>query len=231
MLKIYIITPFPNIVKPILNESMLRKSVERDKVEFIIINLFDFLDNKENRLDDYPFGGGKGMIMKAEPILNAFNSINDRSIKVIFPTPDGELLTHSKAIELSKEKKIVFVCGHYKGIDQRVRDAIVTDEISIGDYVLTNGELSSLVIIDSVVRLIPGVLNDYGSAEKDSFFDDLLDGPHYTRPRELNGLHVPDILLSGNHHEIDKWFLDKRIEKTKTRRSDLLIKYNIKKGK
>jgi tRNA (guanine37-N1)-methyltransferase len=137
MLKIYIITPFPNIVKPILNESMLRKSVERDKVEFIIINLFDFLDNKENRLDDYPFGGGKGMIMKAEPILNAFNSINDRSIKVIFPTPDGELLTHSKAIELSKEKKIVFVCGHYKGIDQRVRDTIVTDEISIGDYVLT----------------------------------------------------------------------------------------------
>ena len=231
MLKIYIITPFPNIVKPILNESMLKKSVERDKVEFIIINLFDFLDNKENRLDDYPFGGGKGMIMKAEPILNAFNSINDKSIKVIFPTPDGELLNHRKAAELSKEKKIVFVCGHYKGIDQRVRDTIVTDEISIGDYVLTNGELSSLVIIDSVVRLIPGVLNDYESAEKDSFFDDLLDGPHYTRPRDVDGLHVPDILLSGNHQEIDKWFLDKRIEKTKTRRSDLIIKYNIKKGK
>ena len=231
MLKIYIITPFPDIVKPILNESMLKKAVERDKVEFVIINLFDFLDTKENRLDDYPFGGGKGMIMKAEPIFNAFNSIKDKSIKVIFPTPDGELLNHSKATELSKENKIVFICGHYKGIDQRVRDTIVTDEVSIGDYVLTNGELSSLVIIDSLVRLIPGVLNDYESAEKDSFFDDLLDGPHYTRPREVDGLHVPEILLSGNHQEIDRWFLNKRIEKTKIRRNDLLVKYNIKKGK
>ena len=231
MLTIYIITPFPNIVKPILNESMLKKSVERNKAKFIIINLFDFLDDNEARLDDYPFGGSKGMLMKAKPIFAAFRTIEEKSMKVIFPTPDGKLLNHKTSLDLSKQKSLVFICGHYKGIDQRIRDEIVTDEISIGDYVLTNGELSSLVIVDSVVRLIPGVLNDYESAEKDSFFDDLLDGPHYTRPREIDGLNVPEVLLSGNHKEIEKWFLNKRIEKTKKRRKDLFLKYNIKEGK
>ena len=190
MLSIYILTPFPDIVKPILNESMLKKSVERNKVKFIIINLFDFLDNKENRLDDYPFGGGKGMVMKAEPIFNAYNSIKNKPDRVIFPTPDGELLNHKISKELSEENSIAFICGHYKGIDQRIREKIVTDEISIGDYVLTNGELASLVILDSFVRLIPGVLNDYESAEKDSFYDDLLDGPHYTRPRKIDDMSV-----------------------------------------
>ena len=231
MLKIYIITPFPDIVEPILNESMLKKAVERNKVKFKIINLFEYLDDKDSRLDDYPFGGGKGMIMKAKPILDAFESIKGGTKKVIFPTPDGELLSHKISLDLSKQKSLVFICGHYKGIDQRVRDKIVTDEISIGDYVLTNGELSSLVILDSVIRLIPGVLNDYESAEKDSFFDDLLDGPHYTRPRKIDNLSVPDVLISGNHKEIEKWFLNKREEKTKRRRSDLFLKYKIKKGK
>ncbi len=231
MLKIYILTPFPNIVKPILNESMLKKSVERNKVKFIIINLYNFLDNKENRLDDYPFGGSEGMIMKAEPIFNAFNSIKNKPNRVIFPTPDGKLFNHNFSKELSKENSLVFICGHYKGIDQRVRDQIVTDEISIGDYVLTNGELASLVIIDSVVRLIPGVLNDYESAKKDSFFYDLLDGPHYTRPRKIGDMSVPEILLSGDHKKIEEWFLKKRIDKTKKRRKDLFVKYNIKEGK
>ena len=231
MLSIYILTPFPDIVEPILNESMLKKSVERKKVKFIIINLFDFLDNKENRLDDYPFGGGKGMVMKAEPIFNAYNSIKNKPDRVIFPTPDGKLLNHKISKELSKENSIVFICGHYKGIDQRIREKIVTDEISIGDYVLTNGELASLVILDSFVRLIPGVLNDYESAEKDSFYDDLLDGPHYTRPRKIDDMSVPEILLSGNHKKIEEWFLKKRINKTKKRRKDLFVKYKIKEGK
>ena len=231
MLSIYILTPFPDIVKPILNESMLKKSVERKKVKFIIINLFDFLDNKENRLDDYPFGGGKGMVMKAEPIFNAYNSIKNKPDRVIFPTPDGKLLNHKISKELSEENSIVFICGHYKGIDQRIREKIVTDEISIGDYVLTNGELASLVILDSFVRLIPGVLNDYESAEKDSFYDDLLDGPHYTRPRKIDDMSVPEILLSGNHKKIEEWFLKKRINKTKKRRKDLFVKYKIKEGK
>ena len=228
MLKINIITPFPDFLVPILQQSMLKKSVERNKVEYNIINLFDFLNDKDNRIDDYPYGGGEGMIMKAKPIFRAFDSMNLNNPRVIYPTPDGELFNQKMAFDLSEEKEIVFICGHYKGIDQRVRDNLVTDEISIGDYVLTNGEIPSLVIIDSIMRLIPGVLNDYKSAEKDSFFDDLLDGPHYTRPREYKGLKVPDILLSGNHNKIKEWFLKKRIDKTATRRKDLYEKYKSK---
>ena len=227
MLKIYIISPFPDMLNSILDESMLKKAVEREQVEYNIINLFDFLDNHD-RIDDYPFGGGKGMIMKAEPIFKAIESIGTNFNKVIYPSPDGRLFNQQIAMDYSKETSLVFICGHYKGIDQRVRDSIVTDEISIGDFVLTNGELPTLVILDAIVRLIPGVLNDYDSAKTDSFFDDLLDGPHYTRPREFKGMKVPDILLSGNHSEIEKWFLEKKIIKTKKRRKDLYIKYKSK---
>ena len=206
MLTIHIITPFPNLLLPILEQSMFRKSVERNKVKYNVINLFDYVNDNDGRIDDYPYGGGEGMIMKPEPIFNVFDSLKLNSFKTVFATPDGELFNHKKAFELSKERNIVFICGHYKGLDQRVRDRLVTDEISIGDYVLTNGEIPSLVMIDSIMRLIPGVLNDYKSAEKDSFSDELLDGPHYTRPREYRGLKVPDILLSGHHSKIEKWF-------------------------
>tara|TARA_Y100001970_G_scaffold294115_1_gene447060 strand:- start:17533 stop:18222 length:690 start_codon:yes stop_codon:yes gene_type:complete len=229
MLTIHIITPFPNLLLPILEQSMFRKSVERNKVKYNVINLFDYVNDNDGRIDDYPYGGGEGMIMKPEPIFNVFDSLKLNSFKTVFATPDGELFNHKKAFELSKEKNIVFICGHYKGLDQRVRDRLVTDEISIGDYVLTNGEIPSLVMIDSIMRLIPGVLNDYKSAEKDSFSDELLDGPHYTRPREYKGLKVPDILLSGNHSKIEKWFLDKRINKTISKRKDLFEKYKSKK--
>ena len=224
MLKIYIISPFPQILKSILSESMLKKAIERNKVDYKIVNLFDFLDTND-RIDDYPYGGGTGMLMKVEPIFKAFNSIDEKNMKVIFPTPDGKLFNQRIALDYSNENSLVFICGHYKGIDQRVRDTIVTDEISIGDFVLTNGEIPTLVMIDSIVRLIPGVLNDYESAETDSFYDDLLDGPHYTRPKEYNGLEVPNVLLSGNHVEIKKWFLEKRISKTNERRKDLFRKY------
>ena len=228
MLTIHIITPFPDLLLPILGQSMFRKSVERNKVKYNIINLFDYVNDNDGRIDDYPYGGGEGMIMKPEPIFNVFDSLKLNSFKTVFATPDGELFNHKKAFELSKERNIVFICGHYKGLDQRVRDRLVTDEISIGDYVLTNGEIPSLVMIDSIMRLIPGVLNDYKSAEKDSFSDELLDGPHYTRPREYRGLKVPDILLSGNHSKIEKWFLDKRIDKTISKRKDLFEKYKSK---
>ena len=164
------------------------------------------------------------MIMKVGPILRAFESINQKKSRVIFPTPDGNLFKQNIALDLSKEKSLVFICGHYKGIDQRVRDNIVTDELSIGDYVLTNGELPALIMIDSIVRLVPGVLNDYESAETDSFFDNLLDGPHYTRPREYEGLKVPDILLSGHHDRIKEWRRKRSIEITKKYRPDLLKK-------
>ena len=168
----------------ILNESILLKAKQKNIAEYNIFNLFNYLDNSSDRIDDYPFGGGEGMLLKAEPIFNAFESIkstfrNNKS-RVIFPTPDGEIFNHSKAKELSEESNLIFICGHYKGVDQRVRDEIVTDEISIGDFVLTGGELPSMIMIDSIVRLKEGVLSNYESAKKDSFYDLLLDGPHYT---------------------------------------------------
>ena len=225
MMKVYIITPFPEIISSVLGESMLAKAEEREKVEYHILNLFEFLENKNDRIDDYPFGGGNGMIIKPGPVFNAFESINDAG-RVVFPTPDGELLNHELVKDLSKEKSLVFICGHYKGIDQRIRDSIVTDEISIGDFVLTGGELPTLIILDSVVRLIKGVLNKYESASSDSFYDNLLDGPHYTRPQDFRGMKVPDILISGNHKKINDWFLKERLKKTKKKRKDLLNKSN-----
>ena len=223
MMKVYIITPFPEIISSVLGTTMLAKAEERGKVKYHILNLFEFLDNENDRIDDYPFGGGNGMIIKPGPVFNAYESINDVS-RVIFPTPDGELLNHKLAKNLSKEKSLVFICGHYKGIDQRIRDSIVTDEISIGDFVLTGGELPTLIILDSIVRLIKGVLNKYESARSDSFYDNLLDGPHYTRPQNFRGMKVPDILISGNHEKINNWFLEKRLKKTKKKRKDLLNK-------
>ncbi len=213
----------------ILNESILLKAKQKNIAEYNIFNLFNYLDNSSDRIDDYPFGGGEGMLLKAEPIFNAFKSIkstfrNNKS-RVIFPTPDGEIFNHSKAKELSEESNLIFICGHYKGVDQRVRDEIVTDEISIGDFVLTGGELPSMIMIDSIVRLKEGVLNNYKSAKKDSFYDFLLDGPHYTRPRDFKGINVPEVLLSGNHKKIKDWFLNQREEKTKKLRLDLWEKY------
>ena len=148
-------------------------------------------------------------------------------MKIIFPTPDGKIFNHDMAKEMSKELSLTFICGHYKGIDQRIRDNYITDELSIGDFVLTSGELPSMIMIDSIVRLKRGVLNNYNSACKDSFYDLLLDGPHYTRPRNFKGKEVPDTLLTGNHEEIKKWFLNKRELKTKKRRNDLWKKYKL----
>tara|TARA_Y100000590_G_C15641362_1_gene985067 strand:- start:431 stop:1138 length:708 start_codon:yes stop_codon:yes gene_type:complete len=224
MMKVYFITPFPEIINSVLGESMLSKAVERGMVEYKTLNLFNFLDKSTDRIDDYPFGGGEGMIIKPDPVFNAFKSINNAEARVIFPTPDGKLLNHQLSKEFSKEKTLVFICGHYKGIDQRIRDSIVTDEVSIGDFVVTGGELPSLVILDSSVRLIKGVLNKYESAKTDSFYDNLLDGPHYTRPRDFEGMKVPEILLSGDHKKISNWFLNERMKKTKKRRKDLFDK-------
>jgi len=217
------ITPFPEIVKTVLSSSILNKAKDRIDINYNIINLFDFLENTNDRIDDYPFGGGNGMILKPAPIFNAFNTIKNPG-RVIYPCPDGKLLNHNLAKDLSNEKSLIFICGHYKGIDQRVRDNIVTDEISIGDYVVTGGELPALIILDSAIRLIKGVLNKYESAETDSFYDKLLDGPHYTRPQNYNGLLVPDVLISGNHKKINDWFYNERVKKTKERRKDLLAK-------
>ena len=234
MISFNVITPFPAMFDNVLNESILLKAKQKNIAEYNIFNLFNYLDNSSERIDDYPFGGGEGMILKAKPISDAVGDIksaakNVNKHRVIFPTPDGQVFNHSKAKELSEESSLIFICGHYKGIDQRIRDEIVTDEISIGDFVLTSGELPAMIMIDSIIRLKKGVLNNYESAKKDSFYNLLLDGPHYTRPREFEGNNVPDVLLSGNHKEIKDWFLNQREEKTKKLRLDLWKKYKSKK--
>ena len=235
-MNVHIMTPFPDMVNSIIGSSILSKAKLKGHVNYKVYNLFDFLKNStNNRIDDYPFGGGSGMILKPEPIFDAFDFINKELspyAKVVYPTPDGVLLNQNLCNELSRSEDLVIINGHYKGIDQRIRDNIVTHEISIGDYVLTGGELAGMVILDSIVRLIPNVINSKESADLDSFSHPLLDGPHYTRPAQYNGMDTPEILLSGNHKEIEKWITSKREEKTKSRRPDLWKKYkDLKKGK
>ncbi len=226
-MKIYLLTPFPDMTKAVISESILGRAETKQHVQYHVVNLFDFADPPHFRIDDYPFGGGNGMILKPEPVFRALESlrIHSNSQRVVFPTPDGEVFNQKIAYDLAESENLVFINGHYKGIDQRIRDELVTDEISIGDYVLTGGELPSLVMLDAIVRLLPGVLNSYESVETDSFTSDLLDGPHYTRPDEFNGMKIPDILLSGHHKNIDNWRLKKREEKTKERRTDLWKNY------
>ena len=227
MKNISFISPFCNLLKSLTSTSILDRARKKGIVEYNYLDLFSYSDDPHNRIDDYPYGGGEGMILQAQPIFSAYDSIIDRDVKtrVVFPTPDGEKLSTKLSLDLSKEDNIIFICGHYKGVDQRVRDELVTDEISIGDYILTGGELPACVITDSIVRLIPGVINNIESAKTDSFYEDLLDNAHYTRPEVFRDLKVPEILLSGNHKEIEKWKLNSRIDKTKTIRKDLYKKY------
>ena len=231
MLNCYIMTIFPDIIENFINQSIIKRSQDKNLVEYNIKNIRDFANPPHYKTDDYPFGGGEGMIFKPEPIFRTYDSIienipDKKSVRVVFPTPDGKQFDHKSAFDLSKSENLIFMCGHYKGIDQRVRDEIVTDEISIGDFVVTGGELPACLMLDAIVRLLPGVLNNYESAKSDSFFSDLLDGPHYTRPEEYRGLKVPDILLSGHHENIKKWQKENREEKTKKRRPDMWKKYN-----
>ena len=230
MKQIFIFTPFPNLVQAVISESILGRSEKKGLVKFQIKNLFDFADPPHQRIDDYPYGGGAGMIIKPEPVFRAYDQVvselqDNSELRVVFPTPDGSLFTHEKAHDLSQFENLVFINGHYKGIDQRIRNELVTDEISLGDYVLTGGELPSLVILDATIRLIPGVLNCYESAETDSFAERLLDFPHYTRPETYRKMESPEILLSGNHKKIEDWRQTQRKKKTKKRRPDLWEKY------
>ena len=219
------------MVRAVISASIMGRSENKALVKFHVKNLFDFGDPPHYRIDDYPFGGGAGMVLKPEPVFRAFDQVMDELLshakpRVVFPTPDGEVFSHEKAMEFSNSENLVFINGHYKGIDQRIRDELVTDEVSIGDYVLTGGELPALIILDAVIRLIPGVLNSSESAETDSFADILLDCPHYTRPESYRGLDSPPVLLSGNHKEIENWKVNKRKEKTRDMRPDLWDKYN-----
>ena len=223
---IHLITAFPNLLKGPFDESIIKRARERELVTFFIHDLRKFATDKHNSVDDYPYGGGPGMILMPEPIFRCLDYIleeyNLDSPRTIFLTPQGERYTQAKAIELSEADTLIFLCGHYKGVDERVREKLITDEISIGDYVLTGGELPAMVVIDSVVRLIPGTISDIESAQNDSFHSGLLDHPHYTRPEEYRGMRVPEVLLSGHHAEIDKWRKAKSLERTEQRRKDLL---------
>src|SRR6056297_2224648 len=209
-----------------LTESMIRKAREMNLVEVEIWDIRDFTRDKHRQIDDSPFGGGAGMVMKPEPFFRAHDKVckilDKDKPRVIFPSPQGKVFRHQMSLDLAQEEELTFFCGHYKGVDERVIEELVTDEISLGDFVLTGGELPTLAIIDACIRHIPGVLHDYDSAETDSFADDLLEGPIYTKPREYRGLAVPEILLSGHHAKIAQWRDQQRYERTKSRRQDLL---------
>lgn len=220
-----ILTLFPEMFDGVLGSSMLGRASEKGILQFNTINIRDFADNKHNRVDDAPYGGGRGMVMQAPPIYSAFKSIEERrgaKPHLIYMSPKGKVLTQKDAIRLSQIDNIAILCGHYEGIDQRIIDEIVDEEISIGDYVLTGGELPAMVLIDTISRMIDGVLSNEDSFTDESHFNGLLEYPHYTRPPEFHGMTVPDVLLSGNHAEIEKWRRQKSLEVTEKYRPDLL---------
>lgn len=221
-------TLFPDIFNSYMNESIMKRAVDKGSIEVYIYNIRDFSKYKHKKVDDYPFGGGAGMLMTPQPIYDTYmHIVNTHDIKnprVIYLTPKGKVHSQEIAQDMSISDDIILLCGHYEGIDQRIIDLIVTDEISIGDYVLTGGELPALILIDSISRLIPGVLSQNESFEEESFKDNLLEYPHYTRPREFMGMKVPDILLSGNHKKIEQWRYDESVKVTKERRPDLYKK-------
>ncbi len=229
MMKIDVLSLFPTMFHGIFGESILKKASEKEAVSYNVVNFREFADNKHNQVDDYPYGGGAGMVLKPQPIFDAVESLKNDQTKprVILMCPQGERYTQQKAEELAKEDHLVFICGHYEGYDERIREHIVTDEISIGDFVLTGGELGALVVIDSVVRLLPGVLGNADSPVLDSFSSGLLEHPHYTRPADFRGLKVPSELISGNHRVIEEWREKESLRRTYNRRPDLLEKYSL----
>jgi tRNA (guanine37-N1)-methyltransferase len=223
-MRIDIVTGLPKLLESPLQESIIRRAQDKGKVEILVHDLREFAHDKHRTIDDTPYGGGAGMVLKPEPVFESVEALKAQRTydEVIFLTADGEKFTQAVANELSLKNNLILICGHYKGIDERVRKALVTRELSIGDYVLTGGELAAAIVVDAVARLVPGVLNDSESALSDSFQDGLLGAPQYTRPPEYRGMKVPDVLLSGDHKEIEEWRQQQRTERTKTRRSDIL---------
>ncbi|MBR7064054.1 MAG: tRNA (guanosine(37)-N1)-methyltransferase TrmD [Treponema sp.] len=222
-MKFTVLTLFPEILASYFESSIMSKAVEKEIITYALVNIRDFATDKHHTCDDAPYGGGAGQLMLAEPLSKALDSVDAFKKRVIYVTPSGKPFTQAKALELSKEEELVFICGRYEGIDQRIITQYVKDEISIGDYVLSSGEVAAEVVIDAVYRLIDGVISSE-SLEEESFSDGLLEYPQYTRPRVFRGSSVPEVLLSGNHEEIKKWRLKKRLQKTLLNRPDLLAK-------
>ena len=226
----HILTLFPEMVMNGLSTSIIGRAMEKELLTIEAINIRDFAENKHNRVDDYTYGGGAGMLTQAGPVYGAYKSVVEKSEaapRVIYLSPQGQTFSQEMAEEFAKEKELVFLCGHYEGIDERVLEEIVTDYVSIGDYVLTGGELPAMVMIDAISRLIPGVLHNDTSAEFESFQDNLLEYPQYTRPVEWHEKRVPDVLLSGHHVNIEKWRREQSIIRTAQRRPDLLAKAEL----
>lgn len=225
MMKIDILSLFPEMFEGVLHSSIMKKAQEQNAVAFNVINFRDYSENKHRKVDDYPYGGGAGMVLKPEPIFSAVEAITEKTSskpRIVLMCPQGERFTQAKAEELAQEEHVIFICGHYEGYDERIRESLVTDEISIGDFVLTGGELAAMVVTDSVVRLLPNVLGNEESPALDSFSTGLLEHPQYTRPATFNGMSVPDVLLSGNHAKVDTWREEQSLLRTYERREDLL---------
>lgn len=226
----HVLTLFPEMINQGVNTSITGRAIKNGLISLNAINIRDFAGNKYGQIDDYPYGGGAGMVMQPLPVYKSYESVVEQigyKPRVVYLTPQGKVFNQSMAEELSKEKDLVFLCGHYEGIDERVLEMIVTDNVSIGDYVLTGGELPSMVMIDAISRLVPGVLNNEVSAEFESFNDNLLEYPQYTRPAEFMGKEVPPILLSGNHLKVDEWRRKQSIIRTIERRPDLMEEANL----
>ncbi|GKV67776.1 tRNA (guanine-N(1)-)-methyltransferase [Sporosarcina sp. NCCP-2716] len=230
MMNVHVLSLFPEMFEGVFNTSMLKKAQENGAVELSVTDFRDYSENKHRKVDDYPYGGGAGMVLKPEPLFNAVQAVTGAAGKpprVILMCPQGERFSQAKAEELAAEEQLVFICGHYEGYDERIREHLVTDELSIGDFVLTGGELAAMTMIDSVVRLLPGVLGNEASPVEDSFSTGLLEHPQYTRPAVYEGMAVPDVLLSGNHAEIEKWRTEQSLKRTLERRPDLLESYPL----
>lgn len=231
-MQFHILTLFPEMVENGLQTSILGRAIQKGLIGIHAVNIRDYTQDKHNKVDDYPYGGGAGMLMQAQPVYDAWKAVakpaeDKKPVRVLYMSPQGKTFSQEMARELAQEEELIFLCGHYEGIDERVIEEIVTDPVSIGDYVLTGGELPAMVMIDAISRMVPGVLKNEDSGVTESFQENLLEYPQYTRPEVWEGKKVPDILLSGDHARIDKWRLEKSEERTKARRPDLYEKYDL----
>ena len=230
MKKIAVITPVPHVIEILIENSMLRKAISNKVAEFSIIDLRNFGIGNYRQIDDSPYGGGSGMVMMAEPLIKAIDNALEyvgigEEVKIIYPSPQGSLWSQDTAEDLSKWDRIIVICGHYKGIDERIIKKYVTNQYSIGDFIMTNGEIPAMIMLDSALRLVPGTLNNIESALTDTFTLGLLDYPHYTQPRIVQEMSVPDVLISGHHKKIDTWRKNQREKRTRNKRPDLWKKY------